>query len=525
MIPKSIIKKFLNAIRDDHRWLKKLKHGELDALLAEFNPAPKYHPKMGLHQKVGLYLGIKYGSFAFFYDMGTGKTFLSLELLQYWWDIGELRRALVFVTSDKAFPTWERQHKQYKITVPYCTLDASTSEAKWKILSHFDEGIIFLHYLGAVAMVSGPSKKKKNKMALVPALVDELLRDVDVAIFDESTKCGNIQSLTYKLCRKVALAALHRVALAGMPFGRDPTPLWPQMFLVDHGETLGETIGLFRAAFFNEEDNYWSKNPYAKNYNFKKVLKPKLSEIIQHSSMTYTADECIDVPKFRRIPELIQLSPEIKAYYQELVEEAIAARGNKRVMENAFLRMRQLSSGFIGLKDDETGEKADIEFTPNPKLERLLDIIDVLPEDRKALVFYQYTVSGRRIATEIKKEFKTKPIWLWSGTKNPREEMRRFIEDEECRYAVVNNQVGAYSLDGLQVANYEFFFESPLSVIDRSQAEKRIVRQGQLHKCFLYDLIVQGTVDERILEFHQEGRDLFKALLTDPARVLKNLKL
>jgi SNF2 family DNA or RNA helicase len=241
--------------------------------------------------------------------------------------------------------------------------------------------------------------------------------------------------------------------------------------------------------------------------------------------MTYTADECIDVPKFRRIPETIALTPEIKAYYNELVEEAIAARGNKRVMENAFLRMRQLSSGFIGLKDDETGEKAEVEFNPNPKLERLLDILDVLPEERKALVFYQYTVSGRRIATEIKKEFKTKPIWLWSGTKNPREEMQRFIEEPDCRYAVVNNQVGAYSLDGLQVANYEFFFESPLSVIDRSQAEKRIVRQGQLHKCFLYDLIVEGTVDERILEFHQEGRDLFKALLSDPARVLKGFKL
>jgi SNF2 family DNA or RNA helicase len=527
LISKQAIKRFLNAPRDDHRYLKEFSHKQLDALLYKLDPQFKPYPKMGLHQKVGLYLGVLLGTFAFFYDMGTGKTLLSLELLQYWWDTGQLRRALVFVTSDKAYPTWERQLKQYKITVPYCILDSGSSEGKWKTLRHFDEGIIFLHYPGAVAMVSGPStsksKRKKHKLALVPKLVDQLLRDVDVVVFDEVTKASNIASLTYLLCRKASRAAKYRYALAGMPFGRDPTPLWSQMYLVDQGATLGETIGLFREAFFNEADNYWG-GPFSKKYKFKPHLTDTLSTMVQHNSLTYTAGECIDLPPVVRIPELIKLPAEIKAYYKELVAEMIAARGNKRVMENAFLRMRQLSSGFIGLKDDETGERAEIEFDVNPKLERLLDILSVLPENRKALIFYQYTVSGRRIAETLKKEFKVKPIWLWSGTKKSAEEMRRFIEDESCPYAVINNQVGAYSLDGLQVANYEFFFESPLSVIDRSQAEKRIIRQGQLHKkCFLYDLVVQGTVDERILEFHVEGRDLFKALLADPARVLRGL--
>jgi hypothetical protein len=26
--------------------------------------------------------------------------------------------------------------------------------------------------------------------------------------------------------------------------------IWPQFFLVDHGDTFGENMGLFRAAFF-----------------------------------------------------------------------------------------------------------------------------------------------------------------------------------------------------------------------------------------------------------------------------------
>lgn len=525
MIPVSAVKQFIKQVRDDHRWLKKLKSADLDRLLDKFDPPPKPWHKLGLHQKVCLYLGIKYGSFAFWLDMGTGKTLVSLELLQYWWDNYKMRRALVFVTSDKAFSTWERQIRQYKISIPYVSLDASSSEEKWRLLERFDEGIVLLHYPGTVAMVSEtikPGKKKRKKKKgweLSEDLVDRLLEEVDVVVFDESTKAGNTESLTYKLCKKASQAAEFSYALAGMPLGRDPTLLWPQCFLIDKGATLGPTKGLFRAAFFTEKKSYWG-GPYSKEYTFKKNMKPTLSDILQHRSITYTADECIDVPKVRWLLEEVHLSPEVREQYRSVVEQIIESKGNMRAVKNAFLRMRQLSSGFLGLKDDETGERAQIEFDPNPKLDRLLELIDSLPEDRKALVFYEYTYSGRLIAEELK-AMKLKPVWLWSGTKAPRKEMERFIDDPASVVAVINNHLGAYSLDGLQVANYEFFYESPVSVIDRAQAEKRIVRQGQKHKCFIYDIICRDTVDSNILDFHAEGHDLFKSLLTNPKKLLR----
>ena len=153
------------------------------------------------------------------------------------------------------------------------------------------------------------------------------------------------------------------------------------------------------------------------------------------------------------------------------------------------------------------------------KLHRLLELIDEMPSDKKCLVYYEYTHSGRRIV-EALTELKYKPVWLWSGTKSPAVELERFICDPGCRIAVLNNKVGAYSLDGLQVANYEFHFESALSVMDRSQAEKRIVRQGQKHRCFIYDLVARDTVDSKILSFHESGKNLFEALLVDPESVL-----
>lgn len=524
MISEKAIKNYINEPRDDFRWLKELGHKELDRLLNGIDPKPRYNKKLGLHQKVALYLGIGLGCFAYWYDMGTGKTLISLELLQYWWDIGELRRALVFVTSDKAFPTWENQIKEYGITIPYCTLDANNSVEKWEKLDNFDEGIVFLHYPGAVAMVSGPSKTKKNKIALIPDKVAKLVQGVDAAVYDEITKAGNTTSLTHKLCRKVSQAAAFRYGLAGMPNGRDPTPLWAQMYLIDQGETLGPTLGLFREAFFTGTENPFvpaSKRKYALDYTFKERMTPKLSRMVLHRSLAYTADECIDLPPEREVTEYIKLPPDTRAYYDELVAELIEAKGNMRAVKNAFLRMRQLSSGFLGMKDDETGERAEIEFEPNVKLERLLDIADTFPENRKALIFYQFTHSGKSIVKAFKKEFKLDVPWLWSGTKDSRKTLRDFIEGD-APFCLINNQVGAYSLDGLQVANYEFVYEAALSAIDYEQMKRRIRRQGQKHRtCFYYPLVVKDTVDEKILQFHQEGRDLFKSLITDPSAVLR----
>jgi len=221
------------------------------------------------------------------------------------------------------------------------------------------------------------------------------------------------------------------------------------------------------------------------------------------------------------VTELVKFDDEARAYYERLVKQVLAARGNMREMKNVFLRMRQISSGFIGLKDDETGERAEIEFQENPKLERLLELLDQLPDGRKAVVFHEFTYSGKKITSLLKEELGVKPIWLWSGTKDTKRELQRFATDNNCTVAVINNKVGAFSLDGLQdVANYTFVYESPVSSIDREQLERRLVRQGQKRTVFQYDLLVEKTVDQKIRDYHKEGEALFDALLRNPAKAL-----
>lgn len=522
MIPSAAVTEYLERPLETHLWVKGLTQEQLDAALSKLDPPPELTPGLRLHQKACILLGIAYPQFCYWLEMGTGKTLISLELLKYWFKCGIVKRAIVFVTSDKAFDTWERQIRRFNINFPFTALEGSSTN-KWQQLEEFGDGIVLLPYPGAVAMCSKRVKKskksKKVNLALDPKLVAKLGQWAGALVIDESTKCGNHRSLTFQLLAKLKKHAYARYALAGRPFGRDPTMLWPQYKLVDDGETLGETLGMFRAAFFDEKDKYFG-GPYSKEFVFRKEMKPKLSKMMRHRSITYAADECIDLPRVVATEELLKLPDETRAYYRRLIEEMVAAKGNWREVKNVFLRMRQLSSGFIGLVDDETGEKAQVVFDQNPKLDRLIELLGELPEGHKAVVFYAFTHSGRSIVERLGKE-KEKCIWLWSGTKNPRKELGRFFDDPNTTIAIVNNQLASMSLDGLQeVANYDFFYESPVGTIDRAQAEHRLVRDGQKRTVFRYDLLIKDTVDVKIRRYHSEGEDIFKALMRNAQELL-----
>ncbi len=515
MIPQPAIEKYLNRRCDDHYWMKGLSAAELDQAILTLAPKPDLHPALHIHQKAGFLMGVSYPRFSLFLDMGLGKTILALELMKYWRKAGLVRKALIFVTSDKAFPTWEAQIAKFNIDIPYITLEGS-SDQKWRTLEKFKSGLIILTYPGAVYMATVP---QKNGRKLHSAAVKALSEDVDALVLDESTRCGNHDSLTYKLISQLAKGCRIRYALAGRPLGRDPTMLWAQQKLIDDGESLGETLGLFRAAFFTESNNRWDPRGYAKNYEFKDKLKDKLAYLTGHRSIAYKAGECIDLPDVVSSIEEVRLPKEARAYHERIVEEVIEAQGDLRAVKNVFLRMRQLSSGYLGFIGEESGERVEIAFEENPKLERLMELVEALPADRKMVIFYEFTWSARCIMKELGKRH-LDAIWLWAGTKDYRADLMRFQTRSGCDVAVIQNRVGSLSLDGLQVANYQVFYESPVSVIDREQAEARIRRQGQKHKVFRYDLVVKGTFDSRILEFHREGDSLLEALRRDPRKQL-----
>ena len=77
---------------------------------------------------------------------------------------------------------------------------------------------------------------------------------------------------------------------------------------------------------------------------------------------------------------------------------------------------------------------------------------------------------------------------------------------------VVNISSGGEGLN-LQVANYCIFVVTTERPDTRRQALKRTHRTGQEKHVFLYDLVMKNTVELKILQFLEEGKNLFSALV------------
>lgn len=530
MLNRRAIREFLDQPCENHNWLKDLDEADVDAAMAALRPRPDIKKPLRLHQKVCFLLGVAYPEFFFMLDMGTGKTRISLELLRYFIQNGILNKCMVCAPTDEILAGWCDEVAKWVPDLKFAFMEGSSKE-KWAAFNSVHRGVVGVTYIGLVHMVSQHVVVKKRtkdgtlelKGQLQPnkKWIDAIKKQIDGYVADESTALGNSGSLYYRVGLAVSSLAKVRYALAGRPVGRDPTLLWSQFDVLDRGDTLGETLGFFREVFFTKKKSQWSRSQYAFQYTMDARMAEDLQRRIGTKSITYSSDECLDLPELVPVVRRLHLPQEAEAFYDRVVAELISAKGNMEMIKNSFVRLRQISSGFLAFKDDETGERAEYEFEHNVKLEELMEVIEEIPLDRKAVVFHEFTYSGERICAELKKR-KIKHGWVYGGTKDYQALKARFDTDPTMRVMVVNHRKGAMGLN-MQAANYSLFYESPVGVIMRDQAERRTLRDGQLHAVFQYDFVMADTADERILEFHKEGRDIYEALVADPRRFLRRV--
>jgi hypothetical protein len=515
VIASRAIKAFIARSRKDYRPWKKYSAERLLALRDKLPIRPPVWNVLRLHQKACLLIGIREKYFGFFLDTGMGKTYLTLALVRYFKKLEAPRRQrfLVLVPNKINKTEWSRQVKKHAKGKLKIIKLVGSSEQKWeKLLAHPDADIVVETYAGLMHMVSKMVKNTrrtggKRRMKWNESLVRKMADQFDGLVLDESIKVMNKESLfsriTYQLRRR---GMEYCFELNGTPFGRDPLPIWGQLYQLDLGKTLGETLGLFRAVFYKESDGVW-----AKEYKFDKSKRRMLHDFIASRTISYEADEA-DLPKVVPIIKRISLPTDASTYAMNAKAQIIASKGNYIESKNAFMRMRQISSGWLGYKDDETGDRASINFDPNHKLDFLLSYLDTINPKYKWIVFHEFNYTGALISAALKKE-KIKHAWIYGKTKDSESELKRYLSDPSVPGLLLSNSAGAYGLN-LQIAKYGIYFEAPVSPIIRYQTRKRFERQESPHKTvFRVDLVVAGTYDESILKFHADGKDLFDAII------------
>ena len=508
MIAKRAIDEYLHPEEgfDNFDWVKKITKEELLDELNEYEIPPKFKTDPYLHQLQAFFVGSNMDRFSFLMEMGYGKSKTVIDIVSYLHLLGEDPNTLIIANNAAGVYTWVEEistHSDLSFSIVLGDREAKRNALEDAKNFHIGTYDSISSY--ATVLRKSRSKKKQGKKArhISKADMKELTELFDVLILDELHNTMNPASLISRVCLRISVSCKYVYGLTGTPMGRNPEALFGEMLCVDNGETFGDSIALFSACYYEERLKYGTY----KERVFNKSMLPNITKRLKHRSLSYAENECFDMPDVVKQVYRVAMTTEMKRYRDDLL---VAARQNKEEMKvrNTFVRLRQLMGGNLVAEDDEG--KVIAPLRENPKADLLIDLIGTVPVDRKVVVFYEYTASGDLAEKAMKKEG-LRCLRLWGGTKNTAEVLDKFSNDSSIKILLANSQSGGTGLN-LQVANYVIYLESPVSPIVRSQSEKRI-RPRMQKRSFVYDIVVKSSIDERILEYLKEGKDLLQAIM------------
>jgi hypothetical protein len=510
LIARAAVRAYLNRDFDSFLWMKELAREEILRELASFKIKPKFKTDPWLHQLVCFYIGLCYPQFLFLLDMGLGKTKILADLITHRQRQRKLEGALIFVPRLINVDTWVDDLAIHSDLEPW-RCDVSEIEEKRERLLHPKGDVTIIDYPGLCLALTKKEKGKKGKNQLVrdDKLVAQVVKQYNFIGIDESHKVSNDNSLWFDVVNSITKHAEFCYATTGTLFGKDVQDVHAQFYLVDRGETFGENLGLFRAGLFKTKMSPWKGVQYV----FDEKMDRQLNKMIQHRSIRYEDDEVpeAEVPSKRMLTRTCSMGDEQREHYLKAVQGVLDAEGNLAKLDAAWIRMRQISSGYY-VWDDAAGHHV-LPFKHNPKLDLLEAILDEMGPQAKVIVAYDYTETGK-IITDRLKSINVGFEWFYGGTKDKPGSKRRFLQDPKCRVFVMNSEAGGTGTDGLQkVARHMILYESPTSPITRKQTLKRINRPGAIGRSLFYDLIMKRSVDRKILESVQEGIDLHQRVV------------
>src|SRR3990167_3732060 len=466
-----------------------------------------------------LLLGIDLKEFLFLADVGLGKTLTILVLLDYLiHQKKSATRALICVPNTVLINHWYVQGQTHTPNLHVHELHGSSKE-RLHALATIRPDVFVITYAGLVAMLKKQSinpRTKKKDFIIDKKAVAQLATLFDIVVYDEIQKLLSWRSMTYEICSQLSQTMKHRFGLTATLLGRDPQVVWPQYNCIDGGKTFGKTLGIFRAAFFNEKINFWGGYEYTLRRDKTKLFH----DFIKNKSIAYTTDVCNDLPELTTVDYTVDMPTEYKEYYNDTIDTVIAAQGDLVKTKSAFIRMREITSGYVGFyhkaeveMEVDNKTKEFVIFKENPKLDMLEELLDQIPEDRKVIIFHVYIKTGELITkrlTSLNKNNRFKYVWLYGKTKNKIETLNEF-KNGKTNILVCNVDSGGTGLD-LPMANYMIIFESPVSPMVHHQMLGRIQRPGQQHPMFIYNLLMKDTVDSKIKDFIKQGKDFYETL-------------
>ena len=414
-------------------------------------------------------------------DMGLGKTVQVLAHLQIEKEKKRMDRPCLIVAPTSLMSNWRREVEQFTPNLSILVLQGINRRQQFKHISQHD--LIITTY---------------------PLLVRDqetlLAEKYHYIVLDEAQVIKNHRSKAAQVVRQ--LNTRHRLCMTGTPMENHLGELWSQFDFLMPG--FLDDSATFRKRFRTPIENHGDERQHQR-------LAKRIAPFLLRRRKVDVAKE---LPAKTEIIRSVTLGREQSALYESIrlsmekkVRDVIAARGLARshiTILDALLKLRQTCCDPRLLSLNEATS-----VTSSAKLELLMEILpEMLEEGRRILLFSQFTTMLGLIE-EALEERDIGYAKLTGQTRNRDAAIERFRQGD-ANVFLISLKAGGVGLN-LTEADTVIHYDPWWNPAAENQATDRAHRIGQTKPVFVYKLITENTLEEKILEMQAKKQTLADA--------------
>lgn len=334
----------------------------------------------------------------------------------------------------------------------------------------------------------------------------------NTTVIDEAQFIKNPNSLRARAVFQ--LKARQRVAMTGTPVENHLTDLW-SIFHFLHPTLLG-SLRHFQLTYVRpiERDHSQEQQALLQRTVFPFLLRRRKDEVLRELPPTTTVRHEVRLSEDEALRYAL-----LRRQIHDKLSTPHGKRQHKLQVLAEITRLRRFCCHPRLVFPDASSESS--------KLQTFLDLVEELRDNgHRALVFSQF-VDFLELVREQLDERGFKYVYLDGSTpKQTRGTQVRAFQEGDAELFLISLKAGGFGLN-LTAADYVIHLDPWWNPAVEAQATDRAHRIGQQRPVTVYRLVTKDSIEEQIIELHQQKRALADALLngTEGAAALSSEEL
>jgi SNF2 family DNA or RNA helicase len=312
------------------------------------------------------------------------------------------------------------------------------------------------------------------------------------AVLDESAKIKNPDTALTKTFFELSPGFVRRLILTGTPVANRPHDIWAQIFFLDHGMSLGKSFREFESSL--DLSNKLASDDKGRA-SFEDALASVWEKVAPFSVRETKDGGRIQLPA--KVVENVRSAWEVKQrkMYLKVRDEtriSVIRDGVHMTDESADILKRLLRLVQVASNPNLVDEA--YEGMPG-KWEVLSELIaNITASNEKVIIWTSFTENAEWLTKKLAKHNAAAVHGKLSIEQRNRN-IERFLTKPDYKILVATPGAAKEGLT-LTVANHVIFYDRGFSLDDYLQAQDRIHRVSQTKTCYVYNLIMEDSIDE-----------------------------